>query len=174
MTGNSYSSPICLSMPAAIPLSAGLTEEARTRTSTSFGAGVGAARSSRSAGAVSKALRVMAFIAQVLSELVSVADCGRGPDEAGVVELVEQERGDVGARDRGAELVAAEKAGPHPSLWGAVSRAGETRDRPLQAAVGHELRHREQLAVGARQQQPPHQQHEHAEEAAAVARVAQA
>src|SRR4051794_4403130 len=112
MTGNSYSSPICLSMPAAIPLSAGLTEEARTRTRTSFGAGVGAGRSSRSAGAVSKALRVTAFIAQVLSELVSVADRGRGPDEAGVVELVEQEAGDVGARDRGAELVAAEKPAP--------------------------------------------------------------
>src|SRR5215208_4908310 len=125
MTGNSYSSPICLSMPAAIPLSAGLTEEARTRTSTSFGAGVGAGRSSRSAGAVSKALRVMAFIAQVLSELVSAADCGRGPDEAGVVELVEQEGGDVGTRDRGAELVATEEAGPHVARRRAVDRAGE-------------------------------------------------
>src|SRR2546421_41003 len=34
MTGNSYSTPICLSIPAAIPLSPGLTEDpcARTRT----------------------------------------------------------------------------------------------------------------------------------------------
>src|SRR5579871_3080329 len=42
-------------------LSAGLTEEAWTRTSTSFGEGVGAGRSSRSSGGVSKALRVTAF-----------------------------------------------------------------------------------------------------------------
>src|SRR5215218_10406349 len=70
MTGNSYSSPIFLSIPAAIPLSAGLTEEARTRTSTSFGAGVGAGRSLRSAGGVSNASRVTALISGILSVLV--------------------------------------------------------------------------------------------------------
>src|SRR3954471_19312567 len=47
MTGYSYSIPICLSIPAAIPLSAGFTDEACTRTSTSFGPGVGAGKSLR-------------------------------------------------------------------------------------------------------------------------------
>src|SRR5215211_9332544 len=141
MTGNSYSSPICLSIPAAIPLSAGLSAEAWTRTSTSFGAGVGPGRSSRNAGGVSNASRVTAFIARVLSELVSVDDRGRGPDEAGVVELVEQEGRDVGPRDRGAELVATEEAGPHVARRRAVDRAGAG-DRPLEIAVDHDLRHR--------------------------------
>src|SRR5215204_3718377 len=95
MTGNSYSSPICLSMPAAIELSAGFTEEAWTRTSTSFGAGVGACRSSRSAGGASNASRATAFIASVLSEF-SVADRGGGADEAGVVGAGRAARG----RDR--------------------------------------------------------------------------
>src|SRR5215207_4619552 len=125
MTGNSYSIPICLSIPAAIPLSAGLTEEACTRTSTSFGAGVGAGRSSRSRGGVSKASRVTAFIAQVPFSVGSVADGGRGADEAGVAELVEQEGGNVSARDRTAELVATEEAGPHVARRRAVGRTGE-------------------------------------------------
>src|SRR5512133_3339709 len=61
MTGNSYSTPARLSSPLAIELSTGLTEEACTRTSTSFGAGVGAGRSSRSAGGVSNAAIATAF-----------------------------------------------------------------------------------------------------------------
>src|SRR3954465_12506235 len=48
------------SMPAAIPLSTGLTEDACTRTSTSLSAGVGAGRSSRRAGAVPWLSTVMA------------------------------------------------------------------------------------------------------------------
>src|SRR3954471_9582984 len=48
------------SMPAAIELSAGLAEEACTRTSTSFAAGAGSGKSSRTAGGVSAELRVMA------------------------------------------------------------------------------------------------------------------
>src|SRR4051812_19952348 len=60
MTGYSYCTPICASRPAAIELSTGLTEEACTRTSTSLSAGVGSGRSSRRAGAVSGASRVMA------------------------------------------------------------------------------------------------------------------
>src|SRR5215218_1237981 len=95
MTGNSYSRPICLSIPAAIPLSAGLTEEAWTRTSTSFGGGVGAGRSSRSRGGVSNASRVTALIAQGPFSVGSVAD-GTGLDEAGVGELLGQEGSDVG------------------------------------------------------------------------------
>jgi hypothetical protein len=62
MTGNSYSIPICLSIPLAIESSTGLIEEACTRTSTSFGAGVGAGRSSRSAAGVSNAVIATAFI----------------------------------------------------------------------------------------------------------------
>src|SRR5512133_2261751 len=61
MTGNSYSTPARLSSPLAIELSTGLTEEACTRTSTSFGAGVGAGRSWRSAGGVSNAVMATAF-----------------------------------------------------------------------------------------------------------------
>src|SRR5512133_4154537 len=61
MTGNSYSTPARLSSPLAIELSTGLTEEACTRTSTSVGAGVGAGRSSRSAGGVSNAVIATAF-----------------------------------------------------------------------------------------------------------------
>src|SRR3954470_1186494 len=61
MTGNSYSMPICLSIPAAIELSAGFAEEGGTRTSTSSGAGDGAGRSSRSAGRVSNPVMAMAF-----------------------------------------------------------------------------------------------------------------
>jgi hypothetical protein len=53
--------PICLSRPAAIEMSAGVAEEACTRTSTSFGVGMGAGRSSRSAGRVSKESMVTAF-----------------------------------------------------------------------------------------------------------------
>src|SRR3954452_17304944 len=60
MTGYSYSTPIWASMPAAIPLSTGLTEDACTRTSTSLSAGVGAGRSSRRAGAVRWLSTVMA------------------------------------------------------------------------------------------------------------------
>src|SRR3954447_4453501 len=60
MTGYSYWTPIWASMPAAIELSTGLTEEACTRTSTSLSAGVGAGRSSRTARGVSAASRVMA------------------------------------------------------------------------------------------------------------------
>src|SRR3954449_1401589 len=60
MTGYSYWAPILASMPAAIPLSTGLTEEACTRTSTSLSAGVGSGRSSRRAGAVPAESRVMA------------------------------------------------------------------------------------------------------------------
>src|SRR4051812_18647193 len=60
MTGYSYSTPIWASMPAAIELSTGLTEEACTRTSTSLSAGVGWGRSSRRAGAVLAESRVMA------------------------------------------------------------------------------------------------------------------
>src|SRR5215208_5620859 len=99
MTGNSYSTPSCLSIPAAIELSAGFAEEARTRTSTSVGAGVGAGRSSRSAGGVSNASRVTAFMLSLLRSFLgwSVADGKRGADEAGPAELVEQEGGDVGA-----------------------------------------------------------------------------
>jgi hypothetical protein len=52
--------PICLSIPVAIELSAGLAEEACTRTSTSFGAGVGAGRSSRRPGGVSNAVMTTA------------------------------------------------------------------------------------------------------------------
>src|SRR4051795_3644654 len=48
------------SMPAAIELSAGVAEEACTRTSTSFAAGAGSGKSSRTAGGVSAELRVMA------------------------------------------------------------------------------------------------------------------
>src|SRR3954463_12309059 len=48
------------SMPAAIPLSTGLTEEACTRTSTWLSAGAGAGRSSRRAGAVPWLSTVMA------------------------------------------------------------------------------------------------------------------
>src|SRR4051794_33696949 len=60
MTGYSYSTPIWASRPAAIELSTGFAEEACTRTSTSFSARAGVGRSSRRAGAVSAALRVMA------------------------------------------------------------------------------------------------------------------
>src|SRR3954453_18479490 len=62
MAGNSYSTPICLSIPAAIPLSTGLTDDPCTRTRTSFGPSVGAGRSSRSTGGVSNAVIVTAFI----------------------------------------------------------------------------------------------------------------
>src|SRR4051794_36974967 len=65
MTGYSYSTPYWASRPEAIEWSTGLTEEACTRTSTSLSAGVGAGRSSRRAGAVSAALRVMARMGQV-------------------------------------------------------------------------------------------------------------
>src|SRR4051812_25170606 len=60
MTGYSYCTPIWASRPAAIDASTGLTEEACTRTSTSLSAGVGSGRSSRKAGWVSGASRVMA------------------------------------------------------------------------------------------------------------------
>src|SRR5277367_6544148 len=79
MTGNSCAMPICLSIPAAIELSTGLAEEAWTRTSTSFGASVGAGRSSRSLGGVSNESRVMAFIASPFSVKIvhdSQSDCG--------------------------------------------------------------------------------------------------
>src|SRR5215211_2435403 len=62
MTGYSCSTPIRARIPAAIALSTGLTEEACTRTSTSFSAGVGSGRSSRTAGGVSGPLTVTARI----------------------------------------------------------------------------------------------------------------
>src|SRR2546428_10554819 len=77
MTGKSYSTPICFSKPAAIELSAGFTEDARTRTSTSFAAGVGAGRSSRRTGAVSESFSVTAFNCSVpfVCQLL-MAGCG--------------------------------------------------------------------------------------------------
>src|SRR5215211_2853361 len=54
--------PIWASMPAAIELSTGLTDEACTRTSTSLSAGRGTGRSSRRAGGVSGPSRVTARV----------------------------------------------------------------------------------------------------------------
>src|SRR5215208_2707690 len=65
MTGYSYWTPIWASIPAAIELSTGLTEEACTRTSTSLLPRLGPGRSSRSAGAVSAESRVMARMSPV-------------------------------------------------------------------------------------------------------------
>src|SRR3954469_14841104 len=67
MTGYSYCTPIWASRPAAIELSTGFTEEACTRTSTSFSPGVGSGRSSRRAGAVSAESRLMARMGRVSS-----------------------------------------------------------------------------------------------------------
>src|SRR5215210_8846013 len=67
-TGNSCST-ISLSIPTAMELSTGFTEEALTRTSTSLSAGVGAGRSSRRPGEESKSSRVMALMVCVLSFL---------------------------------------------------------------------------------------------------------
>src|SRR3954462_14377927 len=61
MTGNSCST-IPSSVPAAMELSTGLTEDAWTRTSTSRGPGVGVGTSTRTVGAVPSLFRVMAFI----------------------------------------------------------------------------------------------------------------
>src|SRR4051812_24777477 len=52
--------PIWASIPAAIELSTGFTDDACTRTSTSLSAGVGSARSSFTTGAVSGLFKVMA------------------------------------------------------------------------------------------------------------------
>src|SRR5215212_1727896 len=70
----------------------------------------------------------------------SVADGGRGAVEARVGGLVEQEGCDVGAGDAGAGAVAAEVAGADGAGAGAVGGAGEARGRPVEGAVGDELR----------------------------------
>src|SRR5437763_11715122 len=91
MTGKSYSTPICLSRPAAIELSAGVAEEACTRTSTSFGVGVGAGRSSRSAGRLRTRPWSRLALADVLSGL---AHCGspRRPVDFGARVVVDTAR----------------------------------------------------------------------------------
>src|SRR5829696_6556089 len=61
------------SRPAAIEPSTGLTEEARTRTSTSLAAGVGSGRSSRAAGGVSGSLSVMARMSVSWDSYVSAS-----------------------------------------------------------------------------------------------------
>src|SRR4051794_23358947 len=76
----------------------------------------------------------------------SVADGGCGAPEAGVGGVCEQEAGDVGAGDAGSDLVAAEVAGADGAGAGAVGGAGEARDRPVEPAVGDELRRFQQLA----------------------------
>src|SRR5215211_1348521 len=79
VTGNSWAT-ISFSIPAAMELSTGFTEEALTRTSTSSSAGVGAGRSLRRPGEESKSSRVMALMVCVFSFLgcllcMTVASC---------------------------------------------------------------------------------------------------
>jgi hypothetical protein len=74
-------------------------------------------------------------------QLPSVADGGRGALKAGVRGLVEEEAGDVGAGDAGADAVAAEVAGADGARRGTVGGAGEARDGLVEWAVGDELRH---------------------------------
>src|SRR4051794_54136 len=66
----------------------------------------------------------------------SVADRGRGALEAAVGSLVEQEGGDVGAGDTGADSVAGEVAGADGGGAGAVGGAREAHDRSVEGAVG--------------------------------------
>src|SRR5215210_4754061 len=78
-TGNSWAT-MSFSIPAAMELSTGLTEEALTRTSTSLSASVGAGRSSRRPGEESKSSRVMALMVCVFFFLgcllcMTVASC---------------------------------------------------------------------------------------------------
>src|SRR4051812_44427086 len=63
------------SIPAAIEVSTGLTDDACTRTSTSPGPGVGVDKSSRLAGCVPASLRVTAFMFACLLR-VSVSSGG--------------------------------------------------------------------------------------------------
>src|SRR4051812_16472715 len=105
--------------------------------------------------------------------VASVADRGGGLVEAAVGGLVEQEGGDVGGGDAGADLVAAEVAGADGAGAPGVGGAGEARDSPVEVAVGNDLRHAQQLAVGAREEGAAHEGDEPAEQAGLVARVAQ-
>jgi hypothetical protein len=56
----------------------------------------------------------------------------------------------MSARDAGADAVAAEVAGANVAGAGPVGGTGEAGDRPVEGAVGDELRHGQQLVVGAR------------------------
>src|SRR3954451_18794355 len=61
-----------------------------------------------------------------------VADRRGGAVKPVVVELVDKEGTDVGAGDRGADLVLTEEAGADGAGRRPVRRAGEARDRPVE------------------------------------------